>query len=206
MRSGAGERGAAVLLVLVATAMLTSLGVGLVLATEMETAVAANFRSGTQALYAADAAIEQLVADLRATSQWTAILDGTRQPTFTDATFMPVMPGGRPLDLIGATAEFQMSRDAETPVGIPRPRWRVFSHGPLSGLVGPVVRASDAYLVVWVADDVSDPDGDPMVDANDRLTAVARAYGARDARREIEVTLARRAPGVVEFLSWREVR
>jgi hypothetical protein len=78
---------------------------------------------------------------------------------------------------------------------------------------------STAYVVLWIADDAEDADGDPLADSNDRLLLHAEAFGVRSARRRIEATVGREVrtdgtepnppPGgggtEVRMITWRQV-
>jgi hypothetical protein len=69
---------------------------------------------------------------------------------------------------------------------------------------------SPAYLVVWVADDVSETDGDPVADSNDVLMIRGEAVGSGGRTRTLDVTVTRAGvpagqPGL-RVISWREVR
>jgi hypothetical protein len=72
---------------------------------------------------------------------------------------------------------------------------------------------SSVYVAVWVGDDPSETDGNPLVDGEvaERpnpgrgvLTLLAHAYGP-SSRRAVEATVARADRGV-RVLSWRQVR
>ena len=85
------------------------------------------------------------------------------------------------------------------------------------------------FVAVWVADDLSETDGNALIDGNETLTLHARAYGPSNSRKIVEATVARNAlpgeagakdlpsretrsggpsvghPGL-RVLSWREIR
>ena len=58
------------------------------------------------------------------------------------------------------------------------------------------------YLVVWVADDESDADGDPGADANRRILVWATAFGSAGARRSVELRIAKTDAGDLQLLGW----
>ena len=58
------------------------------------------------------------------------------------------------------------------------------------------------YLVVWVADDESDADGDPATDANRRILVWATAFGSAGARRSVELRIAKTDAGDLQVLGW----
>src|SRR5262245_44272517 len=70
----ADERGAALVIVLVATILLLTLGGALVLVASSEEAIASNYRIATEGLYAADAALQSAIADFAGEPNWDAVL------------------------------------------------------------------------------------------------------------------------------------
>jgi len=230
-RSVTAERGTALLAAVLATTLLSSLGLMLVLAATIETWVAANYRSGSEMFFAADAGIERALPDLAATGDWSAALDGSVGSTFLDGAPGPrILPDGRPLDLLevmnrancGHAAPCTDSEmDAVTstrPWGPNNPRWRLFLHGPLDSLsAGPVLR-SLCYVVVLVADDPSENDGNPLRDGGGAgnpgagiLLLRAEAFGAGGAHKVIEAVLEKATgesllPSPVRLVNWREIR
>jgi hypothetical protein len=88
----------------------------------------------------------------------------------------------------------QNDSDAVTSLGGDAPVWRLFDYGRLDRLVPASARASPYYLVVWVADDRADGDGDPSVDADGIVVVRAAALGPRGGRVDTEVSVLRR-PG-----------
>ena len=86
------------------------------------------------------------------------------------------------------TAERQADSDARYDLSANRPVWQVLAHAPLERLTG--TRAIPAYVIVWIADDVDEADGDPLHDSNGVLMLRAEAFGLRGARRRIDVSLA----------------
>src|SRR5207244_7684928 len=80
------ERGIAVVVALMTMMLMMALGAALVLITSSETIIAANFRAGHEAFYAADAVLERALADLRSISDWTSVIGGGTQSTFTDGS------------------------------------------------------------------------------------------------------------------------
>ncbi len=201
------DRGSALILVLIAAALLSALGAGMVLIGSTEGAIAANFRTSTEALYAAEAAAERAIQDLQIAGTWSDVLSGVSISTFVD-TLMPTMPSNQRVDLTALTADIQRDSDAAASWGSNNPRWRLFGYGPLSRITGTGTVQSHAYLVSWVADDPEETDGNPLVDSNDRVTLLARAIGLFASQRTIEVTLVRTGPGRagVRVVSWRVIQ
>jgi hypothetical protein len=109
------------------------------------------------------------------------------------------------------------------PWGRNNPRWTVFVSGSLAELLPDAPVAARAYVVVWVADDPSENDAQPLrdggppavEDAANRdnpgrgaLWLHAQAYGVAGTRRTVEVVVERDARWPAEQLRvrvWREV-
>jgi hypothetical protein len=70
----------AIVTALMAALLMLALGAGVTLTTMTETAVAANYRDATQAMYAADAGIDLAVERLRTIDDWHALTDPRGAP------------------------------------------------------------------------------------------------------------------------------
>jgi hypothetical protein len=199
----AADRGAALLIALIATLVVAAIGLGLVTMTNLEAAIAANHRDASRALHAADAAASRVCAELGAASSWNMVLSGAVQSVFTDATLTPTLADGRQLDLNAMTLALQVQSDARFKRGADNPQWRLFLFSPFAR----VARSPDSpeYVAAWVADDASESDGDPFNDGNGlvALRAVAAAPGGT--LRIVEATV-RRQPFGASIVAWREVR
>jgi Tfp pilus assembly protein PilX len=230
------ERGVALVLALMTMVLMVALGAALVLITSSETIIAANFRAGHEAFYAADAAFERALADLRSVPDWTSVIGGAAGSTFTDGP-----PSGTRRLLDGSTIDLAQltnmancqkptpctgaevaATTSDRPWGVNNPRWILYAYGRLSDSLGPATVSSPFYVVAFVGDDASENDGDPTRDgvsvggvANPglgRISVRTEAFGPRNAHRVIEATVARIDPppagGATEVrvLSWREVR
>jgi hypothetical protein len=181
------------------------------------TLVAANYQSSQQGLYAADAALERAVGELRLLPAWGAVpgAAATSSADFNDGLTTPRMPNGLTLNLTQLTSRRQAESDAIYPSGPNQPVWHVYGHAPLSRMI-PDAASVSAYVVVWLADDPDDLDGNPAADANDVIIVRAEAFGVRAGRRAVEATIQRTQamaagfPGVtrsdVSVIGWREVR
>lgn len=185
------DRGSAIIIALIATVLLTSLGVGLVLLTNTESAIASNYRAGNETLYAADAAVERVVQDLLLVPRWNDILTGTVQSGFVDSTLTPTLPSNQTVSLTAMTADVQAQSDATAPWVANNPVWRLFAYGPMANMLGVGSVHSSSYLIVWIADDPSEIDGDPTADTNGVLTVLAQAIGPYGSLRTVEVTVAK---------------
>ena len=93
-------------------------------------------------------------------------------------------------------------RDGPAIFGANSPQWRLFAHASVSALMAAPGLDLPLYLVVWVADDESDGDGDPAVDRNERILVWAVAFGAGGARRSVEARVGRTPGGDLQLLSW----
>jgi hypothetical protein len=78
------EDGVALIVALMATMLMTALGVALILTTSTETMITANYRNGQEALYAADAALERAMDDILTVPDWNNLLNGSTQSAFID--------------------------------------------------------------------------------------------------------------------------
>ena len=211
----ADERGTALIIALMAMMLLTALGAAVVMVSNTETHIAANYRNSQEALYAADAAVERVVQDLLLVPRWNDILGGTAQSGFVDGamTSAKTLPGGGTMTLCcgpnTATAQLQSETDTLNQWGVNNPQWKLFAWGPLGDMLPNQQIDSPMYVAVWVADDPADgvpdvngiaatPDGNPLADANGTLTLHAEAIGPSGTRKVIEVTVARTSSTEIE--------
>ena len=227
------ERGIALIMVILFTAFLSAMGLGVLLAVFMDRLATGNMNGSVAMLYAADAGIELAARDLAQEPDWDAVLSGSRQGSFTDGAAGGARPlqGGGSVDLTAATnilncgkssncTAAQLSANShERPWGANNPRWQLYAYGPIE-LVAPLLRPAPGYLAVWIADDGREQDGDPGSDALDEesghgiVRAHAETFAAGGSRRVIEAELARacRGEGVgaclagIRVQSWQELR
>ena len=207
-----GEQGTALFIALMATMLLSALGLGLVLTTTTEVLIVGNYRNAQQGLYAADAALERVLPDLVAVPNWDPILRGEVRSAFVDgaSSGARLLSDGSSLDLTAATnrancgkattctiAEMNASTD-DRPWGANNPRWKLFAHSRVDALLSNGMVSSPVYVVVWVADDPTENDADPAKDGSTRgnpgrgMVAVrAAAYGPKGTHKVIETTLGR---------------
>lgn len=204
------ERGVALIIALMATMLLTALGMTLVLMSNTETLISSNYRNSQEALYAADAAVERVVQDLLLIPRWNDILAGdtATSPTcsgispfypksltpsgFIDSTTTISVPDtNQTVNLLSATCNLQVATNGTAIWGTNNPTWRLFAWGKMRDMLPNNVIDSEMYLAVWVADDPADNDGDPSNDSNGVLTLHAEAYGPGGTRKTVEVTVAK---------------
>lgn len=219
------DRGVALIVVLLVMILLSALGLSLTMVTSSEERVSDAYSNGSEAFYAADAALELAVQELARVPDWSHVLDGTVPSAFVDPQMsLHDWPGGQARTSSEATAlvtcrrtsctDADMdARTSERPWGENNPRWRLFAYGPVRGFSAMGTIDSSGYVAVWAGDDPSENDGNPLVDGNDSagtnpgrgvLTLLVHGYGP-SSRRVIEATVAQAANGV-RVLSWREVR
>lgn len=190
-RARHSEDGSALIIALIATVLLTSLGLGLMLLTDTERAIASSYRAGNESLYAADAAVERVMQDVLLVPQWNDILSGAVQSSFVDSTLTPTLPSGWPIDLTAMTSEIQAQSDATAPWGANNPSWRLFAYGPMADMLAAGTINNGTYIAVWVADDPAEIDDNPSVDTNGVVTLLGQAIGEAGTTRAVEVTLAK---------------
>lgn len=182
------EEGVALVIALMAMTLMLALGISLVMTTMTEGKIAANYRDGTEALYAADAAVERVMQDILTVADWNAMLDPANKlakSAFIDGLEgEKTLPGGGVLDLARATNVLNCGNpDAcsdealntvtpERPWGLNNPRWKLYAHGPLSDLLPTASIDSRMYVVVWVADDPSETDNLPSKDGEPTANCV----------------------------------
>lgn len=179
------DRGIALVIALMAILFMSALGAALVMTTSAEALIASSFRTGQQAIYAADAAAEWALADLAAVApDWPTLLDGGVRSPFVDGP-----PSGRRTLADGSVVDLES-------VVAANPGWMLYAFGPLAALLPASNRQSPFYIVVFVAAHSTAPE---------RLRVKAEAFGPRGARRAVELEVSR-GPGGARLESWHQVR
>jgi len=203
--------------------MLSVLGAAFALVTSAEGVIAENFRNDQEALHAADAAAELALGDLEALADWNLALNGTARSTFVDG--LPSGPrtlqDGSVIDLTTLTslanchkttlcsAAAMDTATADRPWGPNNPRWQLFVYGRLSDVAPGSATDSGYYIIVFVGDDPSETDGDPLRDGSPPgpgagvVVLRSHAFGPRGTRKTIELTISRASTGHVRVISWR---
>ena len=212
------ERGAALLIAITLVLLLMAIGGAVSIASRTETLIAASFRQARETVYAAEGAVAIAVRDLDLITDWSTVLSGAAASSFTDgaAIGMRTLPGGGSVMLCCAadslTGDVQLRARGGRSWGADTPQWQIFAWGPVGAWL-PAGRIESAlYVVVWVADDPADADGNPAADANGILQLHAHALGPVGGRRVVEALVQRpvagggpQPPGV-RILSWRDAR
>jgi hypothetical protein len=202
------ERGAAIVIALLLTVLLALLGAGLLTLANTETLIAASYRHGQEASYGAEAALERALTDLAVAADWTTVLASPPAnvvSTFDDGQANVRLPEGRVVSLAAVTMQRQQESDEQAGpavFGADSPRWRLFAHARLQDLDPSPASGAPLYLMVWVADDGADGDGDPARDANGRIHVHAEAFGASGARRAVAAAIERTTAGAIRRISW----
>jgi len=228
------QRGIALIMVVLITAFLSALGLGLLLSVFMDRLATGNMAASVAMFYAADAGIELAAHELALTPEWTDVLSASARSSFADGAPGGIrgLPGEGTIDLTAETNTLncgqptactaaQMNANSRVrPWGVNNPRWQLYAYG-LMGNLSQLIRPAPCYLVVWVADDGREQDGDPMVDAKVEgesghgiVRIRAEVFGRAGSRRAIEAELARVCvTGVgegcvagIRVQSWHELR
>lgn len=216
----ADEQGIALVISLMAMMLMMALGTALVMTTMTETKIAGNYRSGYETLYAADGAVERVMQDILTVPNWDDILSGAVTSAFIDGapSGTRTLPDGTTIDLTQATnmvrcgklscsaADLAAITDAR-PWGANNPVWQLYAYGPLEDMIPTGTIRSRQYVIVWIADDTSENDADPLKDGQPPagcsdpcatsnlgrgvLSMMAQAFGPDGTSKTIEVTLAR---------------
>lgn len=209
------ERGSVLLCALMVITLIATLGAAVTLVVSSESVTAANYHASQQGLYGADAGIERAIAELRTLASWNAAPSSTTSASdFNDGQAAPRGPDGSTLDL----AQMTLRRQADSDViyaNLPdRPVWRLYGHAPLNR-IAPGAGNVAPYVVVWIADDLDEIDGNAAIDTNDVVMLHAEAFSVRGGKRAIEVTIQREeamaagVPGVMRsdvcIIAWHEV-
>ena len=208
--SRSGEAGAALLLALITTALLSAIAASLIVSTSVDMMIAGNQRAAVETMYAVEAALERAIGELSAVPDWSAVLSpppSNAVATFDDGSREAATPDGRLLSMAVLSAARQTTSDAAyNRFDGDAPVWRLYAHAPLRSILPSGTIAPPGYTLVWVADDGGDGDGNPSIDANGQLLVHGDGYGLAGGRRSIELAIGRAAPGAVRMLSWRDQR
>jgi PilX N-terminal len=220
----------ALVIVLLAMLLLMTLGVAFVLNTALEVMLAGHFQASQEAFYAADAGLERVIDELTM-ADWNNVLRGAERSAFSDGSpsGTRALSDASTIDLAEATNLLNCGRasactaaemdnsNAARPWGVNNPRWVLYSYGPPSAMVPTGSINSSMYVVVWVADDQSESDGDPVTDGDDPsnpgrgvLAIHSEAFGPANTHRVLEATVSRvdrATPGSgIRVVGWREMR
>jgi hypothetical protein len=201
------ERGAALVIALMAMAVLSALGVSLAMVINTETKISGNFTAAREVMYAADGALEIAAQELLAVGDWDLLLAGDVLSAFVDGapSGSRQLADGRFVSLPGVT---DLANGEPRPWGANNPQWRLFAFGRLTPA---------SYVIAWVADDPAENDGDAIRDGTDDdnpgsgiLALRAEAFGLEGAHKVLEATVRRSVAEsgepAIEMLSWHDIR
>lgn len=225
------EDGVALLTTVAVLLVVSAVSAALLLSSSTDARIASAFQAGLEGRHAADAAAERALLDLAGTPDWSAALDGSVRSPFVDGPPSGARSLGQgarvDLDQIrnlnncghaGACTDAELDAvTAERPWGSNNPRWQLFAYGQLAQM-STLSRTRDGfYVVVLVADDAGETDGQPAQDAASAadpghgiIVLRAEAFGPTGARHAVELTVERRVlgspgTGTVRVLAWKRV-
>lgn len=212
---GSSDRGTALVAAVVLVLLLSAAGLGLALTSALEPAISRHFETNALVADVAESAVSLAAHELAGVPDWTAVLRGDWPSVSLEAVDDSTVIGGSGP---AATAGVLTSRascghdtpcgDADTaavteerPWGANNPRFRLF--GLLrGGALGDDPAFASYVAVVWVGDDPTEADGDPLTDGGaapglagftpgaGRLVLRAEAFGLQ-AHRTVIATVER---------------
>ncbi len=199
----------AVLGAMLATVLLSALGLAIALIGIGETALASREKTARSLRFAAVAAAQATLIDLALLPSWDPVLGrGTADELpetrgrFTEIDLAPPAPwSGRPLDLRARTSALRAASGGARGPADGLQRWRLFANAPFERLA-PATGSGPWYVAVWIADDRADTDGDPERDSNGLVAVRAVAFGPDDAAMAVELTVFRE-PGALRLVAIR---
>lgn len=211
------ESGTALLLALALMAILGVLASVVALTAQTETLVAGRFQQGRALMYAADGAFAHALADL-AVSDWSAALAGAPSSfAHGDPRAVHTAHGIGPFTLCCGdgtlTQAVEHAANGSRNWGADTPQWRLYAWGPVASWLGGDRIRVPFYSGVWIADDPSDNDGDPVTDTNHAIALFAAALGPAGGRRALRALVARPEnetgiplPRGIRIVSWHETQ
>jgi Tfp pilus assembly protein PilX len=196
------EQGAAVMLALVATLLISALAGALLVMANTEALIAGNHRIETETRYAAEAALERARVDLAELPNWSDALGGIVRSSWFDSRALPLTAWNTPVDVAGMLATLRADGVAQ-PWGANNPAWRLFASGDLEAMTGGGAVQSAAYAAVWIADDEGEMDNNPTADSNGVVILRATAFGTSGAISAIQATV--RQDSGARLLTWKVI-
>lgn len=214
------ERGVALIVALMGMLLMIALGTALILTASTEAKIARNFRNRSEALYAADAALERAAEEIGAIEDWNTLLSGAAHSVFADGlpSGTRTLADGRSLDVgevvniancqqPAGCSDSDLDRlTAERPWASNNPRWQPFAWGYLNDITPAGTVNSPFYVIAMVGDDPSENDDNPVRDGSAAcapgpssgcnpgtgvLALRAEAFGPFGAHKVIELTVSR---------------
>ena len=193
-----GEQGIALIVALLSITLMTALGMALMLTSQTETLISANYRDSMEGEYVADAGLERVMDDVLTIPDWNQVLTSSDGVTagitsgFHDnAPSSPItLPDGRTLNLANATNMINCNKittcsdtDMNTstidrPWGNNNPRFRLYAWGPMNDLIPTGTVNSNYFVAVWIADDSTENDDNPSKDGDPPVNGATTNLGA----------------------------
>ena len=196
-----------IVITLMAVLLLSAIGASLSLISATDVTIAGHFDRAHEARHAAAGAVELVSLELRDLPDWNPVLEGVVRSVGAVGSPGGVRTvAGRPVNLDQLRSLLECGQlapcsdaataavSAERPWGADNPRWNLFRYGPWASFTG---APSTLYVVVLVADDTAEQDGDPRQDSQQgapgggRIRVRAEAFGAQGAHAAAEALLER---------------
>jgi Tfp pilus assembly protein PilX len=192
-----GEQGIALIVALLSITLMTALGMALMLTSQTETLISANYRDSLEGEYVADAGIERVMDDVLTIPDWNTVLAspdgitaGVTSGFHDNSPSSPItLPDGRTVSLAKATYMINCNKttactdtDMDTstmdrPWGKNNPRFRLYAWGPVNDLIPTDTVNSPYYVAIWIADDAAENDGNPSKDGDVPVNGAASNPG-----------------------------
>jgi hypothetical protein len=190
------HNGTAVLTVLLLLTLLSAIAIGVATVVRVETLIAGQHRHSVEALAAAEAGIEVVIAELRILGEWTSVVAGVRQSPLSQGRFegrKPVPGAGQVLLCCGSDSAADRLSTATQLSPLPARRalqWRPYLWTTFEALA-PRDPPSRLFVVAWVANDEDDRAGAMTADTNDVVLIRSEAIEPGGPRRIVEALVAR---------------
>jgi type II secretory pathway pseudopilin PulG len=228
-----GQRGAALIAVLVVLMLVSAIALGLALTTSLEPAITSAHEASLSSAYAAQAGAAIAIHELATIADWNLVLSGQVRSGVlqSGAGASLVLPDGTRADVASLTniancghpaACSNAELDAFTtdrPWGPNNPRWQIFGYARMDQFATGPVAPLPAAMIVWVGDDPAELDGNPLRDSRSDpdgtrrpgsgvVVVRAEGFSIRSAHTTVAATVSRQMGGVPSALSvaWRDVR
>ena len=171
-----GSKGVALVLVTMAVALLSALGLALSLLANIEMRIAGSYSHAQEAMSAAETGPELTAHELLTIADWDGVASGQIRSALVDGppAGSRILADGASVSLPGLTS------------GLGDSSWRLFAHGP----AGIWNLPTSEYVVVWARNG-----------ASGAMVLRADALGSNGARRAVQASVTRS-----RVLSWGELR
>ena len=170
------------LLALVTTALIAAIAGALIVTTSTDVMITGSYRASLEAMYAVEAGVERAAGDSAMVPDWSAVLAAPPSnvvASFDDGAATAAAPDGKLLSARADRGETDAEQSVYGPAefGADSPVWRLYAaRGTEDASCHLDSIAPPGYVLVWVADDGGDGDGDPARDSNGQLLVYGDAY------------------------------